>query len=90
LIWPQKGAKSTKIKFQGLLLQSVTLNKNRNSNLLPEFCTQKPSVKFGIELPQLTGRGDWSSKIQANPLPSGLLPVLVFRCFTRLVMFGIQ
>jgi hypothetical protein len=26
---------------------------------VPEFFTQKPSVKFGIELPQSTGRGDW-------------------------------
>ena len=25
--------------------------------LIPEFYSQKPSVKFGIELPQLTGRG---------------------------------
>jgi hypothetical protein len=34
LIWPQKGAKSTKIKFQGLYTQCVTMSKNRNSDFL--------------------------------------------------------
>jgi len=32
---------------------------------IPEFGTQKPSVKIGIDLPQLTGRGFWCSIILA-------------------------
>jgi hypothetical protein len=34
VIWPQKGAKSTKTKFQGLYFQYVKMNKYRNSDFL--------------------------------------------------------
>jgi hypothetical protein len=29
-----------------------------------EFCTQKPSVKFGTQLPKFSGSGNWCPKIQ--------------------------
>jgi hypothetical protein len=32
--------------------------------LLPEFCTQKPSVKFGTQLPKYSGSGNGCPKIQ--------------------------
>jgi len=32
--------------------------------IILEFCTQKPSTKFGVNLAPWTGSADWCSKIQ--------------------------
>jgi len=62
------GGESQSTTYLFMAIQFVCQPKTR---LIPEFCTQKPSVKFGTQLPKFSGSGNGCPKIQVINIPYG-------------------